>query len=126
MNSLKCNSYLFTSLTAIILCNYTLQLIQCFLYIYCWISNKESLLLKSLLSLLEHMLTLIYCSESFLNVLMMLNVIFLRPGVRLPSGPVARGQPKSCWASQSYFVAGPVGQPYFFVQMLSAILYSYL
>ena len=32
-------------------------------------------------------------------------------GVRLPSGPVARGQPKSCWASQSCFVAGPAGQP---------------
>ena len=33
MNCLKCNSYLFVSLTAIVLCNCTLQLIQCRLYI---------------------------------------------------------------------------------------------
>ena len=33
MNCLKCNSYLFISLTAIMLCNCTLQLIQCLLYI---------------------------------------------------------------------------------------------
>ena len=31
-------------------------------------------------------------------------------GVRLPSGPRPA---KSCWASQSYFVAGPAGQPQF-------------
>ena len=33
MNCLKCNSCLFISLTAIMLCNCTLQLIQCLLYI---------------------------------------------------------------------------------------------
>ena len=40
-----------------------------------------------------------------------LSICIVYTGVRLPSGPVARGQPKSCWASQSCFVAGPAGQP---------------
>ena len=28
------------------------------------------------------------------------NIIIPEAGVRVPNGPVARGQPKSCWANQ--------------------------
>ena len=35
----------------------------------------------------------------------------------LPTGPLARGHPKGCWASQSYIVAGPAGQPKFYTSI---------
>ena len=54
------------------------------------------------------MFTKIYLLKYFLTLKYLYNII---PGVGLPGGPVARGQPKGRRASQSHIVAGPVGQP---------------